>query len=211
MIGREDHEAVRTALTSPATYGTTLHAVFLEHYGEQVYGWEPETLSMELWDDFRVQISAEPMDKWLAIQTALANDGFFSSVSVFSAVCNTLASGAPSFQVFDPLTVEEIAWAVTEVGLNRDVLRFAPSIRKYVRLVLEMDGEASGDHPAAVDYLLDPDADTGPADAARAVLYGANAQTADAMVSDELAGLTFQLGKFRAFTPIEKVLALRAQ
>lgn len=202
--------AARAALVSPATYGTTVHAILMEQYGEAVYGWEPETVSMELWDDFRVQIDAQVLEKWMALQTVISTGEFFTSVPVFSAVCNTLSSGAPSFQVFDPVTVEEAAWAVTEVALNRDMLPFGHSIKKYMRLLLANDGEADGDHPAALAFMLDPD-EPNPAEAAAAALrYGPNSENADVMVQDELTGLKYQLEQFECFRPIEKVLALAA-
>jgi len=130
----------KTALENPQTLATVVHAILLEQYGEPVYDWDPATVSLEVADDFRAEICTPAMDRWCALQAVMGSDAFFTRLDVFLNVCNTLASGAPSFLTFDPVTTEEAAWAVAEVALNRDLLPFSYAIQQYLLQQLEADG-----------------------------------------------------------------------
>lgn len=128
---------------------TVVHAIMLDQYGEAVYDWDPVTCAMEVAADFKAEICTPAMDRWCAMQAVMGSDAFFKRLDVFMNVCNTLASGAPAFKVFDPVTSEEAAWAIAEVAMNRDVLPFSYSIRGYLRQQLKADGfdPDSGDLP----------------------------------------------------------------
>ena len=151
----------KTALESPQTLATVVHAIVLDQYGEQAYDWDPVTVAMELKDDFQADICAPAMDRWCAMQVVMGSDAFFKRLDAFLNVCNTLASGSPAFETFDPVTSEEAAWAVAEVALNRDMLPFSYSIQQYMRQQLEADGfdPSSGDLPPvfAEMFELSPD------------------------------------------------------
>ncbi len=153
----------KTALESPETLATVIHAIMLDQYGEQAYGWDPVTCSMELADDFRAEVCTPAMDRWCAMQVVMGSDAFFKRLDAFLNVCNTLASGAPSFLMFDPVTSEEAAWAVAEVAMNRDVLPFSYPIRQYMRQQLEADGfdPSSGDLPAVFAEMFERRPDEG--------------------------------------------------
>lgn len=139
----------KLALESPQTMATVVHAIMLDQYGEAVYDWDPVTCAMEVAADFKAEICTPAMDRWCAMQAVMGSDAFFKRLDVFMNVCNTLASGAPAFEVFDPVTSEEAAWAIAEVAMNRDVLPFSYSIRGYLRQQLKADGfdPDSGDLP----------------------------------------------------------------
>ncbi len=153
----------KTALESPETLATVIHAIMLDQYGEQAYGWDPVTCSMELADDFRAEVCTPAMDRWCAMQVVMGSDAFFKRLDAFLNVCNTLASGAPSFLMFDPVTSEEAAWAVAEVAMNRDVLPFSYPIRQYMRQQLEADGfdPSAGDLPAVFAEMFERRPDEG--------------------------------------------------
>lgn len=139
----------KLALESPQTMATVIHAIMLDQYGEAVYDWDPVTCSMEVAADFKAEICTQAMDRWCAMQVVMGSDAFFKRLDVFMNVCNTLASGAPAFEVFDPVTSEEAAWAIAEVAMNRDVLPFSYAVRGYLRQQLKADGfdPDSGDLP----------------------------------------------------------------
>lgn len=153
----------KMALESPETLATVIHAIMLDQYGEQAYGWDPVTCSMELADDFRAEVCTPAMDRWCAMQVIMGSDAFFKRLDAFLNVCNTLASGAPAFEMFDPVTSEEAAWAVAEVAMNRDVLPFSYTIRQYMKRQLEADGfdPSSGDLPAVFAEMFEQRPDEG--------------------------------------------------
>jgi hypothetical protein len=130
----------KLALESPQTLATVVHAIMLDQYGEAVYDWDPVTCSMEVAADFKAEICTPAMDRWCAMQVVMGSDAFFKRLDAFMNVCNTLASGSPSFTMFDPVTSEEAAWAIAEVALNRDILPFSGAIQGYLRQQLQADG-----------------------------------------------------------------------
>lgn len=152
----EDPFAVRQdLLQSPGTMATVVHAIVRDKYGDEAYGWDPLTVAMELKADFAVDPCPEVLDRWNAMQLVMCGDAFFRRIDAFLAVCNALSSGEPFFGAFDPVTVEEAAWGVAEVGMNRDMLPFSPTIKRYCRVVLENDGYGKGNFPPVFDIVFD--------------------------------------------------------
>ena len=104
-------------IASPETMATVAHAIVRDKYGDEAYWWDPLTVALELKADFET----DP--------------------------CPEFSSGEPMFGAFDPVTVEEAAWAVAEAGMNRDMLDFSPTIKSYCRVILEQDGYGEGSYP----------------------------------------------------------------
>ena len=152
----DDPFAVRQdLLQSPATMATVVHAIVRDKYGDEAYDWDPLTVAMELKADFAVDPCPEVLDRWNAIQLVMSGDSFFTRIDAFLGVCNALSSGEPFFGAFDPVTVEEAAWGVAEVGMNRDMLPFSPTIKRYCRLILENDGYGKDSFPPVFDIVFD--------------------------------------------------------
>lgn len=145
---------IREALQSPETSATFLNAVIRRQYGDEAYDWDPLTVSLELKADYGVDISDEGMDRWSAMQIAMTTNAFFTRLDAFLAVCNTLAGGVPYFDAFDPVTVEEAAWGITEVAMNRDMLPFSYAIKQYLYVILQQDGYAEENYPEPIKMAL---------------------------------------------------------
>lgn len=142
-------------LQSNQTLGTVIHAILLDRFGEEVYAWEPVTVALECKAEFGCDPSTTVMDKWCAIQVAMTSDAFFRRIDAFMSICNTLSSGEPYADVFDPVTTEEAAWGLAEVSLNRDFLPFSPTIRSYVSTVLKQDGFSSDEFPPVFSQVFE--------------------------------------------------------
>ncbi len=142
-------------IQSPETMATVVHAIIRDKYGDEAYWWDPLTVALELKADFQVDACPEFMDRWGAMQVVMTGDSFFRRIDSFFAVCNAFSSGEPFFGAFDPVTVEEAAWGVAEVGMNRDMLPFAPTIKRYCKLILERDGYGKGDFPPVFDIVFE--------------------------------------------------------
>ena len=145
----------QSLLQSPNTLATVVHAIVRDKYGDEAYWWDPLTVALELKADFSVSPCPEVMDRWSAIQVVMTGDSFFRRIDSFFAVCNAFSSGDPFFGAFDPVTVEEAAWAVAEVGMNRDMLPFSPTIRKYCEIVLDQNGYGKESLPPIFDVVFD--------------------------------------------------------
>ena len=150
-----DSASWREMWQNPEADATVLNAMLLTKYGEEALDWDPLTIQMEIKDDFSVAPAAEVMDKICAMQIVIGSGDFFNRVDAFRNVVNTIANGQPFFQIFTPLQAEEIAIALATVGMNRDMIPFAPSVRGLVKLSLIGDGYDETEFPPIFSCVFD--------------------------------------------------------
>jgi len=150
-----DSAAWREMWENPEADATVLNAMVLAKYGEQALEWDPVTIQMEIQDDFGVTPAREAMDKICAMQIVMGTGDFFGRVDAFRNIVNTIANGQPFFQTFTPLQAEEIAIALATVGMNRDMIPFAPAVQELVRLSLKGDGYSEDEFPPILASVFD--------------------------------------------------------
>jgi hypothetical protein len=192
----------QVALQSTETMATVVHAIVRQQYGEPAYEWDPATVSLELRADFNAEISSPVMDRWCAMQTTLTSDAFFQRIDAFLNICNTLSSGVPTFQVFDPVTVEEAAWGLTEVALNREMLPLSNTVKNYLRTILKQDHYEEEDYPQIFREVLlgEHKHDTPPSSFE-------NTGNVEAYVDEQLKDLMYQIGKIPTLRGQDIILA----
>jgi len=154
-LAQYDSAAWREMWENPEADATVLNAMVLAKYGEEALEWDPVTIQMEIQDDFGVTPAREAMDKICAMQIVMATGDFFGRVDAFRNIVNTIANGQPFFQTFTPLQAEEIAIALATVGMNRDMLPFAPAVQELVRLSLKGDGYSEEEFPPIFSSVFD--------------------------------------------------------
>jgi hypothetical protein len=147
-----EHE-VKLAFESNASTATLLATLLRKHFGDEVFFWDPATIYLELRDEFGAEAATPAMDRIAATQVVITTDAFFRRPDAFLNICNTLASGEPSFTLFDPVTTEEAAWAIVEVSLLREMEPLAYPIKEYIRTILAQDGYTD-DYPDVFDAIL---------------------------------------------------------
>lgn len=150
-----DSAAWREMWENPEADATVLNAMVLSKYGEEALDWDPITIQMEIQDDFGVTPASEVMDKICAMQIVMGTGDFFGRVDAFRNVVNTIANGQPFFQTFTPLQAEEIALAIATVGMNRDIMPFAPAVQTLVKLSLKGDGYSEEQFPPILSCVFD--------------------------------------------------------
>lgn len=150
-----DSAAWREMWENPEAGATVLNAMVLSKYGEEALEWDPITIQMEIQDDFGVTPASECMDKICAMQIVMGTGDFFQRVDAFRNIVNTIANGQPFFQTFTPLQAEEIALAIATVGMNRDMIPFAPAVQELVRLSLKGDGYGEEQFPPILSCVFD--------------------------------------------------------
>ena len=150
-----DSTSWREMWENPEADATVLNAMVLSKYGEDALDWDPITIQMEIQDDFGVTPASEVMDKICAMQIVMGTGDFFRRVDVFRNIVNTIANGQPFFQTFTPLKAEEMALAIATVGMNRDMLTFAPSVQELVRLSIINDGYDDEQFPPIFSCVFD--------------------------------------------------------
>jgi len=203
-----DFYAKKTALESSETLATVIHAIIHKQYGDEVYVWDPLTVSLEVRDDFKAEMDTVSMDRWSAIQIIMSSDAFFKRLDAFMGICNTLSSGAPFFQVFDPVTVEESAWAITEVSLNRELLPFSYPIKHYLEMILKKDGYNEGDYPGVFKEVFE--ARPRSLDIRKGLNELENRDNVESYIEEELTDLVSQFNKIPDLQHVDDMILRRS-
>jgi len=116
----------------------------MDVYGSEALLWDPETISLELEDDFQVKPPAEVFDKLMVGIHLLTTDEFYNLVPEFISACNVLSGDTYDPRTWDPADAEEIAWGITEGMLlappTNEEEPFTKEIRAYIGEVIDMEG-----------------------------------------------------------------------
>jgi hypothetical protein len=140
--------AVADVLTDPDAFATTLVTMVHDTYGADAYTWHPETLALELRDDYGVALPRASFDRLMAGLAIASGDEFFRSLPDFAQLCPVLSGEPYRPDLIDPPDAAECAWGITEALLlnppddGDDEGPFAPEIAAYVGRVLDREGIA---------------------------------------------------------------------
>ena len=137
---RSDQIVRKTALESPETLATVAYAILNDSYQDQWIYWDPSTIYLELRDDFHCEPASETMDRISAVQVLMSGDAYFKRLDAFLGLSNTFTSGAPAFNVFNPVSTAEMAWGLAEASFLREFLPFGPGVRMYIKTTLDTEG-----------------------------------------------------------------------
>ena len=133
------------ALTGDGTYATVLLTIFVETYGTEGTQWSPETIAMELNEDFDIEIPPANLDRLMTAINLLLSDDFYKSLPDFINYCNILSGDTYDPRSWDPADSVECAWGITE-GLmiqppdDGDENPFSEEIVAYIGKVLDEEG-----------------------------------------------------------------------
>lgn len=135
--------AQRQVWTSPESFTTTLLTLFIDTYGTEGTTWSPETVLLQIEEDFQIPLPQANYDRLLAGLNLLTTDSFYQSLPDFITWCNILAGDSYNPELWDPADAGEIAWGITEAMLlappDEDE-PFADDIRAYIGAVLAQEG-----------------------------------------------------------------------
>ena len=140
-LASHEKERVARILLQPFTMASVLYAICLRALGEDIHHWEPETLWMEIKDEFGVELPAINHTKLSALLAAIGTNSFYHSVPAFLCISRALNGEEDPFDQQDPLLVAEMAWAVREVQLNDDAPhQFNDDVSAFAGALLMEDG-----------------------------------------------------------------------
>jgi hypothetical protein len=134
---------LRELLTKRETFATSLLAILIDLYGSEALSWTPQAIALELHDDFQVDIPQATIDKIMAAISILTSDDFYRRVSVFNNICNVLSGDTFDPTIFEPASVDEIAWGITEAVLlspPEEGDQFSSEITGFIAKMLEAEG-----------------------------------------------------------------------
>lgn len=134
---------LRPAWVDPNSFATTLVTMFVDTYGTDGFVWDPETIAMELRDDFNVELPAPNFSRLMTAIKLLTTDEFYQNLRDFVEYCNILSGSTAG--TFDPADVDEIAWGITEAMLLAppepdDDEPFHPEILAYIGEMTKREG-----------------------------------------------------------------------
>jgi hypothetical protein len=145
----------------------------MDLYGQEALEWAPETIRMELEQDFQLQLPKSSLDKVMAAITIVTTNYFYKDVTRFIQLCNILAGDDFQPDEFDPADAGEILLGITEAMLlwppdgDADDTEFSEEIRGYIGQVLNEQGivkpfdvlrlALDGDQSTRVDTALADD------------------------------------------------------
>jgi len=133
-------------LATEETFTTPLFLVVMDLYGPDALQWSPETIRLELEDDFQLKVPQFTMDKIMAAVSLVTTNFFYKDVTKFVEICNII--GGDEFQPdeFEPADAGEMLLAMTEALLiwppddDAEDTEFSEEIREYIRQVLNDEG-----------------------------------------------------------------------
>jgi hypothetical protein len=136
---------LQEAWTSRETFATVLLTLFLDRFGMEALDWDPATVTLEIEEEFDVDLPRLSLDKLMVAIQILTTDRFHKSLPDFVEFCNVLGGDTYSPQTFDPADAEEVAWGITESMLiappdDADTEPFSDEIRAYIGAVLDQEG-----------------------------------------------------------------------
>jgi hypothetical protein len=107
--------------------------------------WEPNTITLEIEEEFDVELPQCVLDKLMAAISILTSDTFYISLPDFITFCNVLSGDTYRPDMFDPADSAEVAWGITEGLLisppeEEQNGPFSDEIRAYVGAVLDQEG-----------------------------------------------------------------------
>lgn len=132
----------RKVLAAQEPSMTALITVLVDEYGTEVLNWDPETIALEVRDDFKVNLSTRAMDRICAGQQILTTDEFYTSLPDFNIFCTTLSDDPCEPDTWEPADAYDIVSAVAEVRLiappDRPIeVAFDPEILAYMIVALK--------------------------------------------------------------------------
>lgn len=160
IIKRRDVGYIQKLLTSKEAFVTTLVVICFDLFAANVSGpdsflgdvdnppWTPETLAYNLGAAYKVDVPDYNIHKIMAGVSAMTSDDFFRNTRKFNWLCNVYAGDESGFDptVYDPATCGEMAWAISEVMLLRELPEdygpnpFSDEICKYIGFMLDFEG-----------------------------------------------------------------------
>ena len=145
----------RALLLSAEAYATSLTLLVLDTYGPDVLGnpedleadgWAPETIKMQIEQDFGLDLPKASLDKIMAGITILKTNYFYKDVVRFIELCNILAGDDFQPDEFDPADAGEVLWGILEAMIlyppndDPEDTEFSPEVVGYIEKVLQIEG-----------------------------------------------------------------------
>lgn len=130
-------------LRNKDSFTTVVMAVLYDKYGTEFMEWDPSTINLQLYKDFKFFPDNHLRDKIQAGSSLITTNMFYTSFNVFSVICNILSLNGYATDMFIPPEADEVAWGCLEAKLldaNFNPDAFSQDIKQYTGFILEREG-----------------------------------------------------------------------
>lgn len=134
---------LKEAWTGRGSFATVLLVLLVDNYGTDAFKWAPETIRMEIEDDYGLKLPQPNFDRLMTAIALLTSDDFYRSLPDFIHFCNILSGDAYDPRHWDPADAMEVAWGITEAMIIDPPSNDEPfdeEIRAYIGKVLDDEG-----------------------------------------------------------------------
>lgn len=120
--------------------------IFLTRFGKEGLHWDPATITLEVEEEFDVDLSAIALDKLMCAIEILTSDSFFTSTPTFVRFCNILNDEQNDENTFDPADIEDICAGLYSAFVLRgapgtdDDTHFSEEIKEYIKNAAASEG-----------------------------------------------------------------------
>lgn len=160
-------QQLRARLADEETFATVLITIVLDLYGTEALEWSPDTLVMEIHDDFALDLPRSCLDKIMCSIGLLTTNDFYKRLPVFMEYCNVLAGDDFRPETVEPPDAVECGWGIVEgllLSPPDEDEPFTEEIRYFIGKVLAAEGITDPpdvlaiallDGPSTADYSPD--------------------------------------------------------
>ena len=135
---------IGSILQNEETYATSLMALLLSEFTEDILYFEPESIWLDVRDVYGVEIPQVNKDKVQAMINLLTSNQLYVDPIVFNACCQAFNDQEVTFNSFEPVGVEEAAWGVIEIALNdKDGTpedKFSEEVKRFIGAIVDFRG-----------------------------------------------------------------------
>lgn len=128
---------------TPGLFGFNALTAFIDAFGTEALGWGPETVEMEIRDEWGVDADDGNFERLMTAIQVLTTDAFFTSPVDFARGCVCLSGSTPVRDSFALPDADDCAWGITEAALVRTPdgdQPFSPEVVELVGQVLRAEG-----------------------------------------------------------------------
>jgi hypothetical protein len=134
----------KQAFQTSGAHPGTLAYLLARDFGDECFGWEPETLWVEVYRTYNTRVSREAKNKVQAVKTIFTSNQPMTQWHIFENVCHAAEGLAPRFDMIQPLSPKQCVRVLRLFGLLRRNVRVSEEVYRYCAACLFNEGVVYG-------------------------------------------------------------------
>jgi len=138
--GSTNYPRTFNVLQHPDTHPIALDILFLNKYGPEWLGWEPETVGIRTRMDFKQEISQLNLHKLMACKALHMVDTYWLQWEIFLWCTMAFTGTPPDFRVMQVPTAAQVLLSVATANRIRTDVEWSEELLAYLSVVFTHDG-----------------------------------------------------------------------